>query len=109
MAGLSEAFEALGARYRVVVDDDATVVAATVLSTEAGAALDLLADVIQRPTLPAAELDRLRARKLLALGAEADLPHVLHLAGERGVPVEPVEGLPYTCVGLIQPHAGGEG
>ncbi len=77
VSALSEAFEALGARYRVVADDDATVVAATVLAPEAGAALDLLADVVQRPTLPATELDRLRSRRLLALAAEADLPRVV--------------------------------
>ncbi|BCT77860.1 hypothetical protein SCMU_37020 [Sinomonas cyclohexanicum] len=33
-----------------------------------------------------------------------DLAHVLLLAGQRGVPVEPVEGLPYSCVGLIHPR-----
>lgn len=40
---------------------------------------------------------------------EADLRHVLVLAGQRGVPVETVEFLPYSCVGLIHPHGGGEG
>jgi hypothetical protein len=33
-----------------------------------------------------------------------DLAHVLLLAGQRGVPVEPVDGLPYSCVGLIHPQ-----
>ncbi|WP_245827821.1 phosphoribosyltransferase domain-containing protein [Sinomonas mesophila] len=32
-----------------------------------------------------------------------ELAHVLLLAEQRGVPVEPVEGLPYSCVGLIHP------
>lgn len=42
--------------------------------------------------------------KILArTGSEADLEHVLLLAAERGVPVEPVDDLPYSCVGLIQP------
>ncbi|HEU5008040.1 MAG TPA: cysteine protease StiP family protein [Jatrophihabitantaceae bacterium] len=36
----------------------------------------------------------------------ADLAHVLLLAEQRGVPVEYVPGLPYTCVGLIRPAAG---
>jgi hypothetical protein len=37
-----------------------------------------------------------------------DLAHVLLLAAQRGVPVEPVEGLPYSCVGLIHPvHTAG--
>ncbi|MFF9085209.1 phosphoribosyltransferase [Streptomyces sp. NPDC014991] len=43
--------------------------------------------------------------KILArAGAGADLDHVRLLAGQRGVPVEEVGGLPYTCVGLIHPQ-----
>ncbi|MFJ8919854.1 phosphoribosyltransferase [Streptomyces sp. NPDC102415] len=42
--------------------------------------------------------------KILAKrGAGADLDHVRLLAEQRGVPVEEVEELPYTCVGLIHP------
>ncbi|MEV7991060.1 phosphoribosyltransferase [Streptomyces sp. NPDC086077] len=42
--------------------------------------------------------------KILArAGAGADLDHVRLLAGQRGVPVEEVAELPYTCVGLIHP------
>ncbi|HWJ84352.1 MAG TPA: phosphoribosyltransferase [Cellulomonas sp.] len=33
----------------------------------------------------------------------ADLVHIRHLAAERGVPVEAVPDLPYSCVGLIHP------
>lgn len=43
--------------------------------------------------------------KILArAGAGADLEHVRLLAGQRGVPVEEVGELPYTCVGLIHPR-----
>lgn len=43
--------------------------------------------------------------KILAKrGAGADLDHVRLLAQQRGVPVEEVDGLPYTCVGLIHPR-----
>ncbi|MFF4962433.1 phosphoribosyltransferase [Streptomyces sp. NPDC001222] len=43
--------------------------------------------------------------KILARsGAGADLGHVRLLAEQRGVPVEEVDGLPYTCVGLIHPR-----
>ncbi|WP_055695833.1 phosphoribosyltransferase [Streptomyces prasinopilosus] len=43
--------------------------------------------------------------KILArAGAGRDLDHVRLLAGQRGVPVEEVDGLPYTCVGLIHPR-----
>ncbi|WP_228977636.1 phosphoribosyltransferase [Streptomyces sp. DH12] len=43
--------------------------------------------------------------KILARrGAGPDLDHVRLLAEQRGVPVEEVDGLPYTCVGLIHPR-----
>ncbi|MER5856713.1 phosphoribosyltransferase [Streptomyces sp900105245] len=43
--------------------------------------------------------------KILARqGAGADLDHVRLLAEQRGVPVEEVGDLPYTCVGLIHPQ-----
>ncbi|MFJ6844991.1 phosphoribosyltransferase [Streptomyces griseoluteus] len=43
--------------------------------------------------------------KILAkAGAGADLDHVRLLAEQRGVPVEEVDDLPYTCVGLIHPQ-----
>ncbi|MGW2044820.1 phosphoribosyltransferase [Streptomyces sp. NPDC001858] len=43
--------------------------------------------------------------KILArAGAGADLDHVRLLADQRGVPVEEVDDLPYTCVGLIHPQ-----
>ncbi|WP_093801026.1 phosphoribosyltransferase [Streptomyces sp. Wb2n-11] len=43
--------------------------------------------------------------KILAKrGAGADLDHVRLLAEQRGVPLEEVDGLPYTCVGLIHPQ-----
>ncbi|WP_214406963.1 cysteine protease StiP family protein [Pseudonocardia lacus] len=50
-------------------------------------------------------LRRVPWRVLVSPGApEADLAHVLLLAQRRGVPVEEVEGLPYSCVGLIHPR-----
>ncbi|MEW2508746.1 phosphoribosyltransferase [Streptomyces sp. NPDC046870] len=43
--------------------------------------------------------------KILArAGAGDDLAHVRLLAEQRGVPVEEVDDLPYTCVGLIHPR-----
>lgn len=43
--------------------------------------------------------------KILAKrGAGAELAHVRLLAEQRGVPVEEVDGLPYSCVGLIHPQ-----
>ncbi|MFJ7410425.1 phosphoribosyltransferase [Streptomyces sp. NPDC098077] len=43
--------------------------------------------------------------KILAQrGAGADLEHIRLLAEQRGVPVEEVDDLPYSCVGLIHPR-----
>jgi hypothetical protein len=43
--------------------------------------------------------------KILAKrGAGADLDHIRLLAEQRGVPVEEVDELPYSCVGLIHPQ-----
>lgn len=49
-------------------------------------------------------LRRVPWRILAKRGAGADLDHVRLLAEQRGVPVEEVDGLPYSCVGLIHPR-----
>ncbi|MFE5395432.1 phosphoribosyltransferase [Streptomyces sp. NPDC056568] len=49
-------------------------------------------------------LRRVPWKVLARAGAGADLDHVRLLAEQRGVPVEEVDGLPYTCVGLIHPQ-----
>ena len=50
-------------------------------------------------------LRRVPWRVLVRRGAPAaDLAHVRLLAKRRGVPVEEVGGLPYSCVGLIHPR-----
>lgn len=54
-------------------------------------------------------LRRVPERVLIRSGAAEELTHVLLLARQRGVPVEEVTDLPYSCVGLIRPVAGGEG
>ncbi|MCP3821179.1 phosphoribosyltransferase domain-containing protein [Streptomyces sp. A3M-1-3] len=49
-------------------------------------------------------LRRVPWRILAKRGAGGDLDHVRLLAEQRGVPVEEVDELPYTCVGLIHPQ-----
>ena len=49
-------------------------------------------------------LRRVPWKVLVRRGAEAELRHVRLLAEQRGVPVEVVDGLPYSCVGLIHPR-----
>ncbi|ROS23018.1 phosphoribosyltransferase [Cellulomonas sp. PhB150] len=49
-------------------------------------------------------LRRVPWKVLVRAGADpADLVHIRHLAAERGVPVEEVPDLPYSCMGLIHP------
>ncbi|MFC3688131.1 phosphoribosyltransferase domain-containing protein [Aquipuribacter hungaricus] len=52
-------------------------------------------------------LRRVPWKVLVRPGAAADLEHVLYLAADRGVPVEEVPGLPYSCIGLISPQSVG--
>nr|WP_245997657.1 phosphoribosyltransferase [Streptomyces armeniacus] len=49
-------------------------------------------------------LRRVPWRVLARRDAGPDLDHVRLLAEQRGVPVEEVDGLPYSCVGLIHPR-----
>ncbi|MGW0523968.1 phosphoribosyltransferase [Streptomyces calvus] len=49
-------------------------------------------------------LRRVPWKVLARAGAGRDLDHVRLLAEQRGVPVEEVADLPYTCVGLIHPR-----
>ncbi len=49
-------------------------------------------------------LRRVPWRILARRGAGAELDHIRLLAAQRGVPVEEVDDLPYSCVGLIHPR-----
>ncbi|MEV8479724.1 phosphoribosyltransferase [Streptomyces sp. NPDC051173] len=49
-------------------------------------------------------LRRVPWKVLARRGAGGELGHVRLLAAQRGVPVEEVDGLPYSCVGLIHPR-----
>ncbi|WP_445400787.1 phosphoribosyltransferase [Streptomyces sp. LE64] len=49
-------------------------------------------------------LRRVPWKVLVRRGAGTDLEHVRLLAAQRGVPVEEVDHLPYSCVGLIHPR-----
>ncbi|WP_232110077.1 phosphoribosyltransferase [Streptomyces buecherae] len=49
-------------------------------------------------------LRRVPWKVLARCGAGPDLDHVRMLAEQRGVPVEEVDDLPYSCVGLIHPR-----
>ncbi|MEC5185031.1 hypothetical protein RCH12_002507 [Cryobacterium sp. MP_3.1] len=51
-------------------------------------------------------LRRVPWKVLVRADAVADVAHVLLLAEQRGVPIEVVPDLPYSCVGLIRPGRG---
>ncbi len=53
-------------------------------------------------------LRRIPRKVLVRADAGADLDHIRLLAAERGVPVEIVPDLAYSCVGLIASGAGGD-
>ena len=47
-------------------------------------------------------LRRVPWKVLINPNAQQDLSHILHLAEDRGVPVEVFENMPYACCGLIK-------
>ena len=71
--GLTEAGERLGASLHAEAGWDATSIGVDVPSARLGPALELLAEVLLRPTFPAAEIERLRDERLNdLLQAQAD-------------------------------------
>ncbi|MEV8512047.1 cysteine protease StiP family protein [Dactylosporangium sp. NPDC051484] len=51
-------------------------------------------------------LRRVPWRVLVRADAVASLEHVRLLSEQRGVPIDVVDDLPYSCIGLIRPYAG---
>lgn len=64
---LTERMEMLGASFGTAADWDSAGVTASSLSERFEPVIELLADVVMRPTLPARELDRLRQERLAEL------------------------------------------
>ena len=71
---ISDDYEALGAEHAAYCDWDSCVASVKTLTSRLGSALDVLADVVQRPTFPEGELDRLRKRWLASLQQEKNSP-----------------------------------
>lgn len=61
-AQIADAFRALGAEHRAWSDFDSGGASAKVMSSELDAAIDLLADVVQRPAFAVDEVERARQR-----------------------------------------------
>ena len=71
---ISEASDFIGASLGTSADTDFAVVNLTVLSKDLDTGLDLLTDVLLRPTFPEAEVARRREATLAAMKAEEDDP-----------------------------------
>jgi zinc protease len=71
---LSDEYEALGAEHSAWCDFDTCGANVKVLASRLPAALDLLADVTQRPTFPSDEVERVRKRWLASIQQEKNSP-----------------------------------
>jgi predicted Zn-dependent peptidase len=74
---LSDDYEALGVEHGAWCDWDACVARVKVLSARLASALELLADVVLRPSLSDAEIERVRKRWLASLEQEKNSPAVM--------------------------------
>lgn len=71
---LSDDFEAIGAHHDASFGWDSGQVAMDVLAEHLDAGLELLADVVQNPTFPKEEVERLRARRIAGLQSDKNSP-----------------------------------
>ena len=74
---IAQAIEALGGTIETGVGWDQTAAKLTVMARQAPAALEILSDVVRRPTLGAAEVERLRAETLDELRVRMEEPRTL--------------------------------
>lgn len=74
---ISRAIDSVGGVLDAVAGPEHTVLTCSVLAKDVGLCVQLLADVILRPTFPAAEMPEVRDQLLAALAARADDPHEL--------------------------------
>lgn len=71
---ISDDYEAIGAQHGAWIDWDSGSVAMKVLADRLDAGLEILSDVVTNATLPDAEIERLRARRVAAIQAERSSP-----------------------------------
>ncbi len=74
---IAQAIEALGGTIETGAGWDQTAAKLTVMAGQAPAALEILSDVVRRPTLGAAEVERLRAETLDELRVRMEEPRTL--------------------------------
>ncbi|MBK6463804.1 MAG: insulinase family protein [Myxococcales bacterium] len=71
---ISDELEAIGAHDHAAFGWDSRAIGVDVLREHLDKALDLMADVVQNPTFPKDELERLRARRLANVQSEKNSP-----------------------------------
>jgi predicted Zn-dependent peptidase len=74
---ISDQYEEIGARHGVSAGVDSTSASVAVLTRHLDRGLAILSDVLQHPSFPEAEIDRLRARRLGGLTAEKHSPEAI--------------------------------
>ena len=77
--GIAEVKERLGATITTGATMDRTQVTLSTLSANLAPSLDLLADIVRRPTFAPAELERLRAQQLATVASERTQPNAIGL------------------------------
>jgi predicted Zn-dependent peptidase len=78
---LAEAIESLGAELATASSFDASAVRLSVPVRQLGPAVSIMSDVVQRPTFPQQELERLRKERLTALIEALDDPESIAALG----------------------------
>ncbi len=94
---LSEAQERLGARIGASAGLDRTRITLDALKPNLAASLDLFADVMRRPSFPAAELERVRGQALAGLAQELSDPNSITRRTLPGLIYGPAH--PYATLG----------
>jgi zinc protease len=100
---IADELDRLGALYHSSAGFDASEVELNVVSTRLEPALDVLADVVLRPTFPDGELERIKSERLARIVQELDDPRALAthsfarvIFGDRHPWGSPVLGTPKT-------------
>ncbi len=74
---LAQDQQRLGTTINLSANVDSARVSLTVTTDHTGAALDLLADIVQHPAFKPEDIERLRKRRLTAIAQEADSPQTI--------------------------------
>ena len=82
---VAQAIEALGGSIETGAGWDATAAKLTIMAAQAAAGLEILSEVVRRPTLAAAEVERLRAETLDELRVKMEEPGTLAKAAAARV------------------------